>query len=61
MGFGIPAGIGVKLARPDQEVWVTVGDGGIQMNIQELGTILQEKIKINILLFNNSYLGMVRQ
>ena len=61
MGFGIPAGIGVKLARPDEEVWVIVGDGGAQMNIQELGTILQENLNINILLFNNSYLGMVRQ
>lgn len=61
MGFGIPTAIGVKLARPNEEVWVVVGDGGIQMNIQELGTILQENLNINILLFNNSYLGMVRQ
>ncbi len=61
MGFGIPAGIGVKLARSDEEVWVIVGDGGVQMNIQELGTVLQEDLNINILLFNNSYLGMVRQ
>ncbi len=61
MGFGIPTAIGVKLARPNEEVWVVVGDGGIQMNIQELGTILQEKLNINILLLNNSFLGMVRQ
>lgn len=61
MGFSLPAAIGVKLARPDQEVWSTCGDGGFQMNIQELGTILQEKIKINILVLNNNYLGMVRQ
>ncbi len=61
MGFGIPTAIGVKFARPDEEVWVVVGDGGIQMNIQELGTILQENININIILLNNSFLGMVRQ
>ncbi len=61
MGFGLPAGIGVKLARPQEEVWVVVGDGGIQMNIQEFGTILQEQLKVNVLIFNNSFLGMVRQ
>ena len=61
MGFGIPAAIGVKLARPDEEVWCISGDGGIQMNIQELATIAQENININILLLNNNYLGMVRQ
>jgi len=61
MGFGLPAAIGVKLARPNEEVWCVVGDGGFQMNIQELGTILQEKLNINILIHNNGYLGMVRQ
>ncbi len=61
MGFGLPAAIGVKLARPDEEVWCVVGDGGFQMNIQELGTILQEQLNINILVLNNGYLGMVRQ
>jgi acetolactate synthase-1/2/3 large subunit len=61
MGFGLPAAIGVKLARPNEEVWCVVGDGGFQMNIQELGTILQEKLNINILILNNGYLGMVRQ
>jgi len=61
MGFGLPAAIGVKLARPNEEVWCVVGDGGFQMNIQELGTILQEKLNINILILNNGYLGMVKQ
>ncbi len=61
MGFGLPAAIGVKIARPDEEVWCITGDGGFQMNIQELGTILQEKLNINILLLNNGYLGMVKQ
>lgn len=61
MGFGIPAAMGVKLARPNEEVWCIVGDGGIQMNIQELGTIVQEGLNLNILLFNNGHLGMVKQ
>lgn len=61
MGFGLPAGIGVKLARPEEEVWVITGDGGFQMNIQELGTIFQYKLNVNILIMNNSFLGMVKQ
>jgi acetolactate synthase I/II/III large subunit len=61
MGFGLPGAIGVKLARPNEEVWSINGDGGIQMNIQELGTMLQEKININIMILNNEYLGMVKQ
>jgi acetolactate synthase-1/2/3 large subunit len=61
MGFGLPASIGVKLARPNEEVWCINGDGGVQMNIQELGTIMQENLNINILILNNNYLGMVRQ
>jgi len=61
MGFGLPAAIGVKIARPNEEVWCITGDGSFQMNIQELGTILQEKLNINILLLNNGYLGMVKQ
>ncbi len=61
MGFALPAAIGAKLARPDVEVWVTVGDGGFQMTLPELATIMQERIKINIALINNGYLGMVRQ
>lgn len=61
MGFALPASIGVKLARPNEEVWSVNGDGGFQMNIQELGTMLQEKLNINILILNNEYLGMVKQ
>ncbi len=61
MGFGLPAAIGAKMACPDQEVWVIAGDGGFQMTQMELQTIAQEKIKINIAILNNGYLGMVRQ
>jgi acetolactate synthase-1/2/3 large subunit len=61
MGFALPAAIGAKFARPEAEVWVVVGDGGFQMTMSELATIVQEKIKINIAIINNGYLGMVRQ
>jgi acetolactate synthase-1/2/3 large subunit len=61
MGFALPAAIGAKFARPDAEVWVVVGDGGFQMTMCELATIVQEKININIAIINNGYLGMVRQ
>ena len=61
MGFALPAAIGAKMARPDAEVWVVVGDGGFQMTMCELATIVQEKIKINIAIINNGFLGMVRQ
>jgi len=61
MGFALPAAIGAKIARPEKEVWVVVGDGGFQMTAAELATIVQEKIKINIAVINNGYLGMVRQ
>jgi len=61
MGFALPAAIGAKFARPDADVWVVVGDGGFQMTMCELATIVQEKIKINIAIINNGFLGMVRQ
>jgi acetolactate synthase-1/2/3 large subunit len=61
MGFALPAAIGAKFACPDKEVWVVVGDGGFQMTAAELSTIAQERIKINIAIINNGYLGMVRQ
>ncbi|HEY1801297.1 MAG TPA: biosynthetic-type acetolactate synthase large subunit [Terriglobales bacterium] len=61
MGFALPAAIGAKVARPDAEVWVIVGDGGFQMTMPELATIVQENLKINIAIINNGYLGMVRQ
>ena len=61
MGFALPAAIGAKFACPEKEVWVIAGDGGFQMTAAELSTIVQEKIKINIAIINNGYLGMVRQ
>ena len=61
MGFALPAAIGAKVARPEAEVWVVAGDGGFQMTMAELATIAQEKIKVNIAIINNGYLGMVRQ
>ena len=61
MGFALPAAIGAKLARPDEEVWVIVGDGGFQMTAAELSTCAQEGIKIHVAVINNGYLGMVRQ
>src|SRR6266851_1562347 len=61
MGFALPAAIGAKVARPDAEVWVIVGDGGFQMTMSELATIVQEKLKIHIAIINNGFLGMVRQ
>ncbi len=61
MGFALPAGIGAKVARPEAEVWVVVGDGGFQMTMSELATIVQEELKVHIAIINNGYLGMVRQ
>jgi acetolactate synthase-1/2/3 large subunit len=61
MGFGLPAAIGAKMARPDKEVWAVVGDGGFQMTAAELSTAAQEGVKVNVAIINNGYLGMVRQ
>jgi acetolactate synthase-1/2/3 large subunit len=61
MGFGLPAAIGAKLARPMEEVWAIVGDGGFQMTMPELATAVQERVAIKIALVNNGHLGMVRQ
>jgi acetolactate synthase-1/2/3 large subunit len=61
MGFGLPAGIGAALGAPDRTVVAVVGDGGLQMTIQELATIYQTKAKVKVLLLNNEFLGMVRQ
>jgi acetolactate synthase-1/2/3 large subunit len=61
MGFGLPAAIGAKVARPEKQVIAVLGDGGFQMNIQELGTIMQSNIAVKILVLNNNFLGMVRQ
>ena len=61
MGFGLPSAIGAKMGRPDLEVWAVIGDGGFQMSSNELATAVQENLDINIAIFNNGYLGMVRQ
>jgi acetolactate synthase-1/2/3 large subunit len=61
MGFGLPASIGAKVGQPEKQVVAFLGDGGFQMTIQELGTILHYKIPVKIIIMNNSFLGMVRQ
>lgn len=61
MGFGLPAGMGVKFAKPNEEVIVVTGDGSIQMNIQELSTAMQYDIPVKIINLNNRFLGMVKQ
>jgi acetolactate synthase-1/2/3 large subunit len=61
MGFGLPAAIGAQLGCPDKEVWAIVGDGGVQMSLPELATVAQERLPIKLAIFNNGYLGMVRQ
>ena len=61
MGFALPAALGVKMGVPDADVWVVAGDGGIQMNIQELATLKQQGITVKVAIMNNGYLGMVRQ
>jgi acetolactate synthase I/II/III large subunit len=61
MGFGLPAAIGAKIGRPEKQVITFIGDGGFQMTLQELGTILQYKIPVKIIILNNNFLGMVRQ
>lgn len=61
MGFSLPAAIGAKLGAPEKTVVAVIGDGGFQMTIQELGTILQAKVDVKILILNNNFLGMVRQ
>ncbi len=61
MGYGVPAGMGAKVARPDEDVWVIDGDGCFQMTNQEITTMTTENIPIKIAIMNNAYLGMVRQ
>lgn len=61
MGFGLPAAIGASLGAPEKTVVAIIGDGGFQMTLQELGTILQFQLKVKILILNNNFLGMVRQ
>lgn len=61
MGFSLPAAMGAKVAAPEKQVVAVIGDGGFQMTLQELGTIMQYKIPVKILVLNNNFLGMVRQ
>ncbi len=61
MGFELPAAMGAAVGRPDDAVWCIAGDGGFQMTMQELATIVQEKLPVKIAIMNNGYLGMVRQ
>ncbi|MGH7529598.1 MAG: biosynthetic-type acetolactate synthase large subunit [Gemmatimonadales bacterium] len=61
MGFAVPAAMGVHLARPEQPVWAISGDGGFQMNMAEMATMVQERLPVKLAIFNNGYLGMVRQ
>ena len=61
MGFAVPAAMGVVMARPGEPVWAISGDGGFQMNMQEIATMVQERIPVKMAIFNNGYLGMVRQ
>ena len=61
MGFGLPAAIGAKIGAPERDVCLFVGDGGLQMTLQELGTIFQSSVPVKIVLMNNGFLGMVRQ
>ena len=61
MGYGLPAAIGAKIAMPERTVCLFTGDGGLQMNIQELGTIMEQRTAVKIILLNNNYLGNVRQ
>jgi acetolactate synthase-1/2/3 large subunit len=61
MGFSLPAAIGAKFGAPDRTVVAIIGDGGVQMTLQELGTIMQTEINVKILILNNQFLGMVRQ
>jgi len=61
MGFELPAAMGAKVGSPDDTVWCIAGDGGFQMTIQELGTIVQENLAVKIAILNNGFLGMVRQ
>ena len=61
MGFAVPAAMGVHLARPSETVWAISGDGGFQMNMAEMATMVQEGLSVKMAIFNNGYLGMVRQ
>ncbi len=61
MGFGLPAAMGAQAAFPDRQVITICGDGGVQMNIQEMATLVQNRLPVKIVILNNNFLGMVRQ
>ncbi len=61
MGYALPAAVGAQMAAPNTPVWVVAGDGGFQMTLQEMATVMQEKLPIKIAIINNGFLGMVRQ
>jgi acetolactate synthase-1/2/3 large subunit len=61
MGFGVPSAMGAAIGRPDAEVWAVVGDGGVQMTLNEFATIVDEQLNVKVAIINNGYLGMVRQ
>jgi acetolactate synthase-1/2/3 large subunit len=61
MGFGLPAAIGAKFGAPERTVIAVIGDGGIQMTLQEFGTIMQTGVEVKVMILNNEFLGMVRQ
>ncbi len=61
MGYALPSAIGAQMGLPDEEIWVVAGDGGFQMTMVELSTVMQERLPIKIAIINNGYLGMVRQ
>jgi len=61
MGFGLPAAMGAQVAFPDRQVIAICGDGGVQMNIQEMATLVQNRLPVKLVILNNNFLGMVRQ
>ncbi len=61
MGYALPAAIGAQIGKPEEEIWVVAGDGGFQMTLPELSTVVQERLPVKITIINNGYLGMVRQ
>ena len=61
MGYALPAAIGVQIGKPEEEVWCVTGDGGFQMTLEELSILVEERLPVKIALFNNNFLGMVRQ
>jgi len=61
MGYGLPAAIGAKIGNPDREVIAMIGDGAFQMTMQEMASLMQDRVPVKVVIFNNHFLGMVRQ